>query len=238
MPIELQTNIALETTPSDPKHLVNIQWVADFFTGQVKAPVRVVANSDQDGTYTAATKSFNYTVTGPTVIDGKTLALGERVLFVGQNDKTQNGIYTVFAVGNGGGTETVLERAPDFNDSTLISPGVTVAVQEGDDHADTTWKLITSGTIILDTTNLEWIPVTPATGAKKHAETITGDGATTDFPIQHNLGDTDVSVSIWNLSTKSIVLADVHTVDNNEVEIGFAEPPTAAMGPYRVVVIA
>lgn len=238
MPIELQTNIALETTPADPKHLVNMQWVTDFFMGQVKLPVRVVATTDQVGTYTAATKSFNYAATGPTVIDGETLALADRVLLAGQTDQTQNGIYSVWAVGNGGGTETVLERASDFNDSSLITSGVTIAVQEGDDHADTTWKLVTSGTITLDTTNLEFIPVTPATGAKKYAETITGDGVLTDFPIQHNLGDTDVSVSIWNMATKSIVLADVHTVDNNEVEIGFAEPPTAAQGPYRVVVIA
>lgn len=27
MPIELQTNIALETTPTEPQHLVNMQWV-------------------------------------------------------------------------------------------------------------------------------------------------------------------------------------------------------------------
>jgi len=237
MPIELQTNIALETTPTAPEHLVNIQWVQDFFTGRVKMPVAVVATSDQAGTYDAPTMTFTYTATGEIEIDDMVLAQDERVLLVGQSDATQNGIYTVSVVGDPS-TEGELMRAADFNDSSHLVTGVTIAVTQGTQHADTTWKLITGGTLVLDTTALEFIPVTPSTGAAKYASTITGDGTETEFEIVHNLGDTDVSVSLWNLSTHSMVLADVRTIDNNRVEIGFAEAPTAAQGPYRVVVIA
>ena len=237
MAIELQTNIALETTPVDPKHLVNIQWVQDFVTGKVKLPVAAVATTDQAGTYDAPTMTLTYTATGAVEIDDVTLALNERVLLVGQTDGTQNGIYTVAEVGNPT-TPAELTRAADFNDSTHLVTGVTIGVTQGTQHADTTWKLVTGGTLVLDTTALEFIPVTPSTGAAKYAETITGDGTETDFEIEHNLGDTDVSVSIWNLTTHSMVLADVRTVDNNTVEVIFAEPPAASQGPYRVVVIA
>src|SRR5215831_3719263 len=99
MAIELQTNIALETTPVAPAHLVNIQWVQDFFTGRVKAPVAVVATTDQAGTYDAPTMTFTYTATGAIDIDDELLALNDRVLLVGQTDGTQNGIYTVSVVG-------------------------------------------------------------------------------------------------------------------------------------------
>ena len=236
MPIELQTNLALIPEPAAPSHVVNVRWVTDFVAGLRKAPVRLVATVNQTGSFDATDLEFTYGAQGPIDIDGEEIEEDDRELFTGQSDHIENLVYTCTHKGVAGTDETVLTVAADFK--TDIQPGMTVSVTEGDDHADTNWKLVTSGTITLDSTNLEFIPVTPPTGAKKYAETITGDGATTDFPIQHNLGDTDVSVTIFNLATKSIVLADVHTVDNNEVEIGFAEPPTAAQGPYRVVVIA
>lgn len=236
MPIELQTNLALEATPIAPEHVVNIKWVTDFVAGKVKMPVRLVATANQAGTYTAASMQFEYTAAGETEIDGVELADGDRVLFAGQTDGTQNGIYHVLTAGTST-QETLLERSADFNDDSLISPGVTIPVTEGDEHADTTWKLTTEGTNLLDNVPLEFIPIKPFVGTAKYAETITGDGVKTTFDVEHKLGSTDVSVSIWNLTTKSWVLADVATVDNNTLEIGFAEPPAAAQGPYRIVVI-
>ena len=236
MPIELQTNIALETTPVAPEHLVNVKWVEDFVAGKIKAPVRLVATNDQAGTYTTSNMEFHFTAAGEIEFDDHELDHDDRVLLAGQTDGRHNGIYTVTTKGTGA-THTVLTRAHDFDHDDKISSGVTVAVHEGDEHADTTWKLITPDPIVLDTTHLEFVPVTPTTGAAKFAVTIHGDGVDRDFQISHNLGSTDVSVSIWNLSTHSVVLTDVRTLNNNQVEIGFAEPPSAAHGPYRVVVI-
>lgn len=237
MPIELQTNISLETQPVDPKHLVNIQWVEEFVAGKVKAPVRVVSTTNQAGTYDPDPNqlTLTYTAMGPTVIDGVTLALNDRVLLTGQTDETQNGIYRVAVEGNAT-THAVLARASDFNHSDKIFTGVTIAVGEGTEHANTTWKLATSGTITLDSTALEFISTTPATGTKKYSETITGDGTATVFTINHDLGSSDVSVTIWNNTTKGLVLADVEVVDANNVDIGFADPPTTAQ-VYRVVCI-
>lgn len=239
MAIEIQTNLSLEATPIAPKHVVNIQWVEDFFKGKVKMPVRVVATTNQAGTYSSGNMEFHYTATGETDVDGVELEDGNRVLFVGQTDGRENGIYVVVTAGTTTpGQHTVLRRSDDFDHDDKIFAGVTVAVTEGDDHGDTTWKLVTDGANLLDNVALEWIQIQLATGAAKYAETITGDGVATEFDIVHNLTDTDVSVSIWNLATHSQVLADVKTVDNNTVEIGFAEPPLASQGPYRVVVIA
>lgn len=237
MPIELQTNISLETQPTDPKHLVNVQWVEEFVAGKVKAPVRVVATTDQDGTYDPDPMqlSLTYTAMGPTVIDGETLAVNDRVLLAGQTDETQNGIYRLAVEGNAT-THAILARAADFNHSDKIFSGVTIAVSEGTSHANTTWKLATTGTITLDTTNLEFISITPSTGAKKYATTITGDSTATTFTINHDLGTSDLQVSIWNNTTKGLVLTDVEIVDANNVEIGFAEAPTPAQ-VYRVVCI-
>ena len=239
MPIELQTNINLETTPTAPKHLVNMQWVEDFFMGRMKAPVRVVATDDQAGTYSAATMEFTYTATGETDVDGVELELNDRVLLQAQSDGKENGIYVVTTAGTTTPpAATVLQRAPDFDDDSKIQAGVTIAVTEGDEHAGTTWKLITDGTTLLDNVALEFIKVPAPSGAAKYAETITGDGVATEFDIDHNLGDEDVSVTIWNEATHGLVMCDVRIVDNNTVEIGFADPPAATQGPYRVVVIA
>ena len=54
MAIELFTNISLETTPIDPKHLVPMSWVEEFVAGRVKMPVRVVAVANLAGTYAPA----------------------------------------------------------------------------------------------------------------------------------------------------------------------------------------
>jgi hypothetical protein len=49
------------------------------------------------GTY--ANKVLTQTTPAEIVIDGVTLALADRVLLIGQTDKTQNGIYTVTTLG-------------------------------------------------------------------------------------------------------------------------------------------
>jgi len=236
MALELQTNVLLEAAPSDPKHLVNAKYVTEFFAGKVKMPVRVIAAANASGTYEAAAKTFTCGAAGALVIDGKTLYSGDRVLLAGQADATQNGIYTVTEAGADGVTEPVLTRADDFNDSNKIYSGVSIAVNEGTLFANTTWKLAADGVITLDATALLFINAGATVGTAKHSETITGDGVTDEFAIDHDLGTTDISVSIFNLVTNAMVLADVIIEDNNTVVIGFAVPPTAAQ-VYRVTII-
>lgn len=224
MPIRSYTNISLETTPTAPRHLVNMQWVEDALSGKLKAPVRVVATTDQVGTHTHTppTLEFHYTATAELVIDGVHLAVGDRVLFAGQDDGEVNGIWEVTDAGSPT-TAAALKRPTDFSEDAHVQQGVQISVMEGDTQAASTWRLTTGGAITLGTTPLDFISVTPATGAAAYAEEIQGDSVKTAFAITHNLGSTDVVVSIRDKADGSFVLTDVKVVDANEVEIGFAE---------------
>lgn len=236
MGIELYTNISLETTPVDPKHLVPMSWVEDYVAGKVKAPVRAVATANQAGTYAAApAMTFTYTATGATVVDGVTLAANDRVLFVGQTTATHNGIYTVTTVG-AGATHTILTRASDFNASAKIFSGVTVGVNQGDDHSHSFWRLATDDPITLDTSALDFISVTPPIATRKYSETITGDSTEVDFEVTHDLGTEDVHVQIYNNATKAWVMTGVTIEDADTVTIHFDVAPTAAQ-VFSVVVI-
>lgn len=240
MAIELQVNVALETTPSAPKHLVNVKYLEDFFSGKIKAPVRLAASVPLTGTWTyAGTPDFTLTADNPgeLEIDDEAVVVGDRVLIAGQATATENGIYVVEEVGNAT-TEAELKRADDFNASEKIQSGISITVDEGDLHSNTTWRLTTPDPITLDTTALVFTSAgKPATGAAKFADDIDGDDSTTDFTITHGLADGDVQVQVWNKATKALVLTDVKIIDDDEIEVGFAEaPPTTAH--YRVVIIA
>jgi len=236
MPIELQTNVSLVPEPAAPSHLVNIRWVTAFFQGLKKAPVRLVSTTDQIGTYNSTALTFTYGAQGPTTIDGELVAQNDRVLFTGQTDQRQNLVYEVTHVGVAGTDETVLTVADDFNDDSKIQTGVSVTVTDGDDHADSTWRLITGGTIVLNTTALEWELYVPPKTTEVHSENFLGDGALTSWAIVHSLATTDVSVSLYNNANHSLVLADVEVTDANTVTIRFALAPPAGAS-YRAVVI-
>jgi hypothetical protein len=204
-----------------------MQWVEDALSGKLKAPARVVATVDQAGTHThnPTTKTFVYTAHGELEIDGTDLAVGDRVLFVAQDDGEENGLWQVTDIGQDdpGGHGAALVRPHDFEDDAHVQQGVQVAIIDGDTQSGSTWRLTTSGTITLGTTALTWISVTPATGAAVYAEEIQGDSVATEFSIEHNLGSTDVVVSIRDMADGSMVMTDIKVVDGNEVEIAFAE---------------
>jgi hypothetical protein len=240
MAIEIQTNLNLEAEPSAPKHVVNVEWVEAFFKGKIKAPVRVVATTEQDATYNATGMELTYDNDGELEIDDETLAVADRVLLVAQGDTTparasENGIYVVTDAGSTS-TPAILTRSDDFNHADLIFTGVTISVNEGDEHANTTWKLVTTGTIILDTTGLEFEQTTVPVGASKYAADIDGDGLEDEWVITHGLNTQDVTVEIWNRSSHSMVLADVEATTGNTVTIAMANAPALGTN-YRVVII-
>jgi len=232
MPIELQTNLALIPEPVAPSHVVNIAWVTRFFTGLQKAPARLVATTNQNGTYSDAAHTFSYAAAGPTTLDGEVIAIGDRILFTDQTDARHNLIYECTAVIPG----TVLTVASDFNADHLINPGVMIGVTAGTQHADTTWRLTTQGTIIFQSTALDWELYEVPRTTQVFAEDFDGNGALTSWTIDHSLGSEDVSVTIYNRATSSLVMADVEVTDNNTVTISFALAPPAGAG-YRAIVI-
>jgi hypothetical protein len=96
----------------------------------------------------------NITLSGgaPSLVDGVSLSLGDRVLVTGQTTGTQNGLYYVTTVGSG--ANGTWARTSDGNENGEIEAGMIVMVTEGVIYADTQWKLITDDPIIINTTAL------------------------------------------------------------------------------------
>lgn len=114
-----------------------------------KIPVKVVATTTiAAGTYNNGTAGVGatYTVTasGATTIDGRVLAVGDKVLLAGQTSGVQNGVYNVTVAG-GVGVSTVLTRVPALNSSADF-PGAIISVRDGDTYFQTTW-VCKSGTL-------------------------------------------------------------------------------------------
>jgi len=109
--------------------VVGIDW---------KASVRVATTTN--GTLSSAYANGS-------VVDGVTLATGNRILIKNQTTGSENGIYTV----NASGAPT---RATDADSSTEVTSNFAVFVEEGTTNADTGWVLTNNGTITIGTTAL------------------------------------------------------------------------------------
>lgn len=68
---------------------------------------------------------------------------------------------------------------------------------------------------------------------RKYAANI-GDGSATSIRVNHNLGTEDVTITVREVATKQVVMADVQIYDSNNIDILFATAP--ASGAYRIVV--
>lgn len=82
------------------------------------------------------------------VVDGVTLATGNRLLIKNQADGTENGIYVVAASG-------APTRSADMNDGSEF-PGAYVFVEQGTVNADTGWVCTNNAPVTLGTTVIVW----------------------------------------------------------------------------------
>jgi hypothetical protein len=104
----------------------------------VKASVRAA---------TAATATLATAFANGQVLDGVTLATGDRVLIKNQSTGSENGIYTVNATG-------APTRALDANVSSEVTAGMFTFVSEGTVNGNSGWVLTTDDAITLGTTAL------------------------------------------------------------------------------------
>ncbi len=165
------------------------------------------------------------------VIDGVTLATGDRILIKNQAAPAENGIYTV----NASGAPT---RTTDADSSGDLN-GALCFVSEGTVNGNTLWVMTTDGTIVVNTTGLVWaqfggpgtvtggtgitvtglsvaltIPVaisSGGTGQITAAAALTALGGTTKFSA--NVGDNSSTTIVvtHNLNTTDVVIS-VHRV--------------------------
>lgn len=196
------------------------------------------------------------------VVDGVTLATGNRILLKNQTAQAENGIYTVNATG-------APTRVTDADSSAeLVNAAVFVA--EGT-QADTAWVQTANAPLTVGTTALTFaqfgaggsaitagnglvgtstfdvgagtgisvaadsVAIDTAVVVRKYAVAI-GNGALTTIAVTHNLGTRDITFNIYNATTFEVVETDATVTDANTLTLVFAVAPTS--GQFRVVVHA
>jgi hypothetical protein len=128
-------------TPTDPAHAATKGYVDAARSGlDVKQSVRAA---------TTGTVNLSTDVDNGSIIDGVTLATGNRILIKDQGGvgvaHVDNGIYTV----NASGAPT---RATDFDSSDEVTPGAFTFVEEGTANGDAGFVVATNGSITVGST--------------------------------------------------------------------------------------
>jgi len=101
---------------------------------------------------TTASGTLSSAFANGSVVDGVTLATGDRVLIKNQATGSENGIYVV----NASGAPT---RAADADSSAEVTAGATVFVSEGNSNGNSSWTLVSDDPITLGTTALTFTQV-------------------------------------------------------------------------------
>lgn len=108
-------------------------------------PCLVASTANLTATYANGTSGVGATLTNSStqaalIIDGVTLAVGNRVLVKDQATVLQNGIYTVTNIGSVS-TNWVLTRATDFDSPSQMVRGSVIEIISGTINSVTTWML-------------------------------------------------------------------------------------------------
>ena len=160
-------------TPTDSAHIATKGYVDAARQGlDVKQSVRVAT--------TAAVNLAADLETGD-VIDGVTLAAGDRVLVKNQVSGSENGIYVAVASG------TAL-RSSDANgtiDTGELKPGTFAFVEEGTVNSDKGFVVSTNGTITIDSTAIAWTQFSGA-GSFEAGDGLSQSGNTINVNVTAN----------------------------------------------------
>jgi hypothetical protein len=133
------------------------------------------------------------------VVDGVTLATGDRVLVKNQTDATANGIYVVQASG-------APVRSSDADSGAEVTANFAVFVEEGTVNADSGWTLTNNGTVTVGTTALVFTQftglgqITAGTGLDKTGNTLNIDSTVTTNDGTQTLTNKSISGSANTLT--------------------------------------
>jgi hypothetical protein len=149
-------------TPTDSGHAATKGYVDAARSGlDVKQSVRVA---------TTAALTIASQLENGDVVDGITLATGDRVLVKNQSTASENGIYVVQSSG-------AAVRATDFDGAGEVSGGAFTFVEEGTDNADSGFVVTSNGAITVGTDAIEWAQFSGA-GAFTAGDGLTKSGTT------------------------------------------------------------
>lgn len=164
------------------------------------------------------------------IIDGVTLATGDRILIKDQTTGSENGIYTVNATG-------APTRAIDADTSAKVNPGMYTFVEQGTANADAGWVMTNDGAVTLGTTALTFSQfsgagqVVAGAGLTKTANTLDVIGTANRIVVtadQVDIGtDVTTNAGTQTLTNKSISGGQITSAVANAT---LAAQATAALG--------
>jgi hypothetical protein len=220
----------------------------------IKASVKVVSTSTLNGTYDSSGASGvgTYTLTGSAAtnsasFDSITLIVGNRVIIKNASNDVHNGFYEVTEV-----TPNLVFKRVDATQGQQINAGSFAFVENGTTFASTGWVMNAVGSVGTAVITFYQFSsagvITAGVGLAKSGNTLSintsfvatkvvGDvpSGSTTASITHNLNTQDISVTIREVATNEIVLADVVVNNANSCSIVFETAPTS--GQYRYIIV-
>jgi hypothetical protein len=165
------------------------------------------------------------------VIDGVTLATGNRVLVKNQGTASENGIYVVQA-------SDAAVRATDFDGTGEVSGGAFTFVEEGTTHADSGWVVSSNGAITVGTDAINWVQfsgagqITAGDGLTKSGNTINVVG--TADRITANPDSVDIaSTYVGQTSITTLGTIGTGTWEATDVGVGHGGTGASTAGDAR-----
>lgn len=137
----------------------------------------------------------NITLSGLQLIDGISLASGDRVLVKNQTAQSQNGIYLASA--------STWTRALDMN-NILEFPGAFTFVEQGTAHSDTGWVCTTNQGQILDSSSIGFVQFSGAGVLAGDNQTITVTNNVISAKLDGTSGTLSSSASGLKVNTGGI----------------------------------
>jgi len=151
------------------------------------------------------------------VLDGVTLATGNRVLLKDQSTASQNGLYIVVASG-------AASRDTEFDIISELA-GQLILVSEGSTHADDLFLCTTDTSATLGSSSISYVQVFPSSGGTVTSVAV-ADSGSSEFTVT---GSPITSSGTISLAVNSIAATKIGTGTVDNTEFGYLNGVTSAI---------
>ena len=151
------------------------------------------------------------------LIDGVTLATGNRVLLKNQSTGSQNGLYTVVASG-------AASRDTEFDTISELA-GQLILVSEGSSQQDTLWLCTTDTSATLGSSTITYTQVYPSSGGTVTSVGL-ADAGSSEFTITNSPVTTSGTI---NIAVNSIAATKIGSGTVSNTEFGYLDGVTSAI---------
>ena len=195
--------------PSSSSEAATKNYVDNLVTG---LRTRVIARAASTANVAIATGLEN-----GDVLDGVTLATGNRVLLKNQTTTSQNGLYTVVASGTA-------SRDTEFDIISEIA-GQLILISEGTTNADTMYLCTTDTSATLGSSAITYTQVFPSAGGTVTSVAV-ADSGSSEFTVT---GSPITSSGTISLAVNSIAATKIGTGTVDNTEFGYLNGVTSAI---------